>query len=1732
MKRITTVSFILAVLLAFGIHSRSEEYKIMSPQLLASAEKEKNTLEKEKHYVPDEKGRTSLKEEESGNSLLLDCLTCPSYDFFITPASAYQTHTSSIVSNGCRIYILYVSQGNTYTFKTGCGDGASAAFDTFLELYDGSCVYLTGNDDGCAPTQSIITWVATYSGYAFVKVRGYNSSYYGSYTLAYNAWFICKPCPEYDFTITPAASFQTHSSSIVSNGCKIYRFSCTMGNTYTFKTGCGDGATAAFDTYLELSNSSCSVITFNDDGCESARSLISWTADYTGTADIQVRGYNSTHYGNYTLAYKVVVPVICLTCPSYDFSISPAATFLTHSSSIVGNGCRIYSFNVTTGYEYTFKTGCGDGATATFDTYIELNNGSCSQLAYSDDGCENATSQLIWTANYTGAAFLKVRGYSAAYYGAYTLAFKGVSPVTCLTCPNYDFNITPFPTFQTHTSSIVSNGCKIYMMNVTSGYEYTFKTGCGDGATAGFDTYFELYDGSCTYILGVDDGCENFTSYLNWTATFTGPAFLKVRGLNSSNFGTFVLAYKAFLPVICLTCPSYDFTIAPTENFQTHSSSIVSNGCKIYSVPVTQGYEYTFKTGCGDGATAAFDTYLALYNNSCLLLMEPEDNCENYTEIIIYTATYSGTAFLKVRGFGSNNYGYFTLAYKATPPIICQECPGYDFSVTPTETFQTHSSSIESEGCKIYSFYAMAGYTYTFKTGCGDGASCEFDSFLELYWDCNTQIMTDDDGCAPTQSIITWTACQDGYVFLKLSGFSYLNYGNYTLAFTRKGITVICPNPIILPGCNSQEIVNEEFYLWISLFEFSGGCNTTATDLSVFTPPDACGGRVDVTYSATDKSGQNESCTSYFEAAPPAVVAICQEWTLMLPDETPTAINPNWINGGSYGGCGSLTLSVPPDFYDCTFAPYNVGVELTVTDSCGNSSSCIADVYFDTYFPSIGCPADVLKCIPPTQSSTTLSNIDPTIGSGCNYNIRYEQCYGGGGGTGSASNVLEFWPGVEVVTYFIETLYYGSSDCSFYVYVEQIENPNAGNNQYLCNQATTTLNGTPPVIPPLVTLQNVNWSYLPPSIPTGAPDPVIDPPQGSSIVNVSFNTTTPPLMDYTYTFVYGVLLSEGNATCLLSDTVTITNFRPPFPPDAGTDQEIIFAGSSVSTAMNATPVSYGQGNWSAVSHPAGFPAFIENIIDPFTQVIFYAPGIYEFDWITNHGANCNPLSDRMTVNVGSLEVIPSQVSVGPGFGMTYFTVASTVSWSVTETVPWFSAFPLSGSGNGTINVEYSENTLLTPRSGQISISAAGLPNVIVTVNQAGALPIFTVTPPNRDVTAPAGTTTFSVTSNTAWTVAENVVWFSVLPMSGGGNGSLTVDYTQNTLATPRSGQITVSASGIPDVVVTVNQAGATPALSVTPSSRDVSAAAGTTTFSVTSNTSWTVAENVAWFSVLPMSGNGNGTLTVDYTQNTLATPRSGQITVSASGVPDVVVAVNQAGADLNKTLVLKAYLEGPFNGTTMNTTINSVLPLTHPFNPSLPYFGNALPDWYYNGTGSVGVIPNTSIVDWVLVELRDAVSAANATRATMFAQLPAFILSNGSIVALDGVSNLQFSYAVANNLFVVIYNRNHESIMNANLIPLSSGTYTYDFTTGASQVFGGTSGHKELSPGKWGMRSGDGNADGDATITDKTNVWGIPGQTGKTGYLPSDYNFDTQTNNKDKNEKWKPNLGTGSQVPN
>ncbi|OPX61174.1 MAG: hypothetical protein A4E25_00036 [Methanobacterium sp. PtaB.Bin024] len=171
---------------------------------------------------------------------------------------------------------------------------------------------------------------------------------------------------------------------------------------------------------------------------------------------------------------------------------------------------------------------------------------------------------------------------------------------------------------------------------------------------------------------------------------------------------------------------------------------------------------------------------------------------------------------------------------------------------------------------------------------------------------------------------------------------------------------------------------------------------------------------------------------------------------------------------------------------------------------------------------------------------------------------------------------------------------------------------------------------------------------------------------------------------------------------------------------------------------------------------------------------------------------------------------------------------------------------------------------------------------------------------------------------------------------------------------------------------------------------------------------------------------------------------------------------------------------------------------------------------------AVAGIPNSDIVDWVLVELRTG-TASN----TKAAERAAFLKSDGTIVDTDGTSPVTFSGLSVGNYYVVVRHRNHLAIMTATTIPLSSSSSLYNFTTAQSQAYG-TDAMKVLSGGTYGMNTGDGNQDGFVTSTD-FNVFNPKFTSAASGYEYPDWNLDGFVTSTDFNF-FNPNFTTAKQT--
>jgi hypothetical protein len=126
-----------------------------------------------------------------------------------------------------------------------------------------------------------------------------------------------------------------------------------------------------------------------------------------------------------------------------------------------------------------------------------------------------------------------------------------------------------------------------------------------------------------------------------------------------------------------------------------------------------------------------------------------------------------------------------------------------------------------------------------------------------------------------------------------------------------------------------------------------------------------------------------------------------------------------------------------------------------------------------------------------------------------------------------------------------------------------------------------------------------------------------------------------------------------------------------------------------------------------------------------------------------------------------------------------------------------------------------------------------------------------------------------------------------------------------------------------------------------------------------------------------------------------------------------------------------------------------------------------------------------AIVDWVVVELRDA-----NTPSTVIATRSALVQSDGDIVATDGVSPVTFGSAVVSgpSYYVAVRHRNHLGAMTASALPTSAtSALVVDFTSASTPVYQYPVGNPLRTSAPMAMQNGvpalwAGNTSGDSRV--------------------------------------------------
>ena len=235
----------------------------------------------------------------------------------------------------------------------------------------------------------------------------------------------------------------------------------------------------------------------------------------------------------------------------------------------------------------------------------------------------------------------------------------------------------------------------------------------------------------------------------------------------------------------------------------------------------------------------------------------------------------------------------------------------------------------------------------------------------------------------------------------------------------------------------------------------------------------------------------------------------------------------------------------------------------------------------------------------------------------------------------------------------------------------------------------------------------------------------------------------------------------------------------------------------------------------------------------------------------------------------------SAVAGGGATGPVTVTATAGCAWTATSNVSWLSVTAgASGSGNGTVSINAAANTS-TARTGTLTVA-----NQTVTVNQAGLMCSFSVTPTTVSIGAAGGTGTpisVSAGSGCTWTATVSAGWITLLTgATGTGNGSVTYSVQANT-GSARTATLTAAGQS-----VTVSQS-APCTYSISPMSATFDKAGGNGTVSVTTQSActWTAVSNANWITITSgSSGSGNGTVSYTVAANTTGNDRIGTLTIA------------------------------------------------------------------------------------------------------------------------------------------------------------------------------------------------------------------------------------------------------------
>ena len=285
----------------------------------------------------------------------------------------------------------------------------------------------------------------------------------------------------------------------------------------------------------------------------------------------------------------------------------------------------------------------------------------------------------------------------------------------------------------------------------------------------------------------------------------------------------------------------------------------------------------------------------------------------------------------------------------------------------------------------------------------------------------------------------------------------------------------------------------------------------------------------------------------------------------------------------------------------------------------------------------------------------------------------------------------------------------------------------------------------------------------------------------------------------------------------------------------------------------------------------------------------------------NDNNECVPVTVKQVGANATLSVSPAELTFTANTESKSLNVTSNTAWTATSSASWAKINAASGNGNAQVTVTAEENTAITQRSATVTIKTAdGKASATVKVTQSAANVIFSVDRNEFNVAAAGESFSVKVTHNIGYKINSQPEWVKQTGKEPSGNtDTYTFTAEANTSTEAREGVIVFCNDNNECVPVTVKQVGANATLSVSPASMTFTAKSESKTFTVTSNTDWTMTSDAAWVKLSATDGSGNAQVTVTAEENTATKQRIATITLKTKdGKTTATVKLSQNGADI------------------------------------------------------------------------------------------------------------------------------------------------------------------------------------------------------------------------------------------